>query len=69
MTQCDITWEQFFPSGLPRIASVQLSFAEVAQSGGSVNLPAFTDGDRDVVVDGMEGAQPVVYKYTLLVKR
>ena len=39
MTQCDVTWEAFFPSGLPRIVTVQLAFAEVAQFGGFIEFP------------------------------
>lgn len=39
MQTCDVTYEQFFPSGLPRIATVSLSFAEVAQIGRSVIFP------------------------------
>lgn len=40
MTQCEITWEKFFPSGNARSASVSLAFAQVPQSGGSVALPS-----------------------------
>jgi hypothetical protein len=69
MTQCDITWEQFFPSGLPRIVSVQLAFAEVAQKGGSVSLPAFRNLERDTVKGVAEDPIVGVYKYTLLRKR
>lgn len=65
MTQCDITWEQFFPSGLPRIASVQLAFAEVAQKGGSVVLPSFTDIERQIVTSGSADQAPRLYKYTI----
>lgn len=41
MTQCDVTYEAFFPNGLPRIASVSLSFLQIAQAakGGSVIFP------------------------------
>jgi hypothetical protein len=39
MQTCDVTYEQFFPSGLPRIATVSLAFAEVAQIGRSVQFP------------------------------
>jgi len=31
MTQCDVTYEAFFPNGFPRIVEVQLEFAEVVQ--------------------------------------
>lgn len=39
MTQCDVNYEKFFPSGLPRIASVSLAFAQVPQLGGFVSFP------------------------------
>ena len=39
MNQCEITYEAFFPSGNPRLVSVQLSFAQIAQYGGQVNFP------------------------------
>ena len=31
MTQCDVTWKRWFPDGTPRLAEVQVSFAEVVQ--------------------------------------
>lgn len=43
MTQCEITYEAFFPSGNPRIANCQLTFAEVGQSGGRVKFPSVTE--------------------------
>jgi hypothetical protein len=49
MTQCEISYTALFPSGNPRIAEVQLVFAEVAQVGGRVRFPGVTaDLDRDV---------------------
>jgi hypothetical protein len=48
MTQCDITFEALFPSGNPRIASVNLAFAEVPQRGGYVRFPSATDLDAFV---------------------
>jgi len=36
MTQCDITYEAWFPSGFPRIIEVSLEFAEVVQEGARV---------------------------------
>jgi len=35
MTQCDVTYEAFFPSGLPRIATVAVAFAQLAQMPGT----------------------------------
>lgn len=31
MTQCDVNWKKWFPDGTPRLAEVQLSFAEIVQ--------------------------------------
>ncbi len=36
MTTCDVTYEAWFPNGVPRIIEVQLEFAEVVQYGGRV---------------------------------
>ena len=40
MTSCEVTWEKYFPSGAPRIASVSLAFAQVPQYKGQVMFPA-----------------------------
>jgi hypothetical protein len=41
MTQCDLTIEQTFPSGMIRVGSVQLAFAHIAQLGGVVTFPSY----------------------------
>lgn len=38
MTQCDVTYEAWFPSGFPRIIEVSLEFAESVQQGTSVRF-------------------------------
>lgn len=38
MTQCDVTYEAFFPNGAPRIVEVALEFAEVVQSSEGVKF-------------------------------
>ena len=38
MTQCDVTYEAFFPTGFPRVVEVQLEFAEVIQQARSVRF-------------------------------
>lgn len=38
MTQCEVTYEAFFPNGAPRIVEVQLEFAEVVQNGNGVKF-------------------------------
>lgn len=68
MSQCDVTFEAFFPSGLPKIASVQLTFVQTAQYGGQVQLPqaqqdvlrmvsntGFDKNDLGAMLSGMTG--------------
>ncbi len=43
MTSCEVTWEKFFVSGAPRIASVSLSFAQVPQYKGQIAFPSAGD--------------------------
>lgn len=62
MTQCDVTYESWFPSGLPRIATVSLSFAEIPQVGGGIVFP----GRNQRVVDAIDGSNQAVstgYKF------
>lgn len=47
MTQCDVTYQAVFPSGNPRIAEVELAFAETPQQGGRVHFPRVGD-DIDI---------------------
>jgi hypothetical protein len=47
MTQCDVTYEAFFPSGLPRIATVSLAFAQIAQMPGTG--PVFFPGSTNML--------------------
>ena len=39
MTSCDVTWEKFFATGNPRLASVSLAFAQIPQYQGVVSFP------------------------------
>jgi len=39
MTQCNVTYHKFFPSGFPRLVSVDLSFAQVPQLGNRIKFP------------------------------
>lgn len=39
MTQCEVSYDAFFPTGIPRSASVSLSFAQVPQLAGAVYFP------------------------------
>jgi hypothetical protein len=48
MTGCDVNWEAFFPSGFPRLATVSLSFTQVAQFRGQVAFPSASKLDDDV---------------------
>lgn len=61
MTQCDVTYEKFFPSGLPRIASVSLAFAQVAQEGGNIWFPR-----RDVTIDDAVAGRQFYLGYTVI---
>ena len=38
MTQCGVAYERAFESGVPRAATVQLAFSEIAQRGGEVSF-------------------------------
>jgi hypothetical protein len=40
MTTCDLSYEAFFPSGLPRIMSASLAFAQIPQIGSAVVFPS-----------------------------
>jgi len=62
MTSCEVEWVQFFPSGFPRIATVQLSFAQMAQYLAAVQFPAPDDNfDKKVYTD--TGSE--TFQYTL----
>jgi hypothetical protein len=49
MTQCDATYESFFSNGVPRTATVQLSFVEIAQYGENVRFPGRTQAMDEFV--------------------
>jgi hypothetical protein len=51
MTQCDVTYEAFFPTGIPRIASVSLAFAQIPQIGDVVYFPERGGDAFDAVVE------------------
>jgi hypothetical protein len=52
MTSCDITWEKFFPSGNPRLASVSLAFSQIPQFNQVVSFPGRTKAMREVAENG-----------------
>jgi hypothetical protein len=59
MTGCDVTYEAFFPTGLPRIASVALTFAQVAQlPSGEVIFPAYEDRSVGAELNGDYAQNP-----------
>jgi len=60
MTQCDLTVEQTFPSGMIRVGSVQLSFAHIAQLGGVVTFPSYGAPGKALVGFG-DGASIAPY--------
>ena len=63
MTQCEVTWDSFFPSGFPRTAMVSLGFAQVAQFQNAVFFPSVTDA-MNAAVDGSK-VSPAYYGYKL----
>lgn len=54
LTQCNVTHQSFFPSGLPRLAQVELGFSQTAQYGGGVQFP----GAGDVYNQLLKGGGP-----------
>jgi hypothetical protein len=58
MTQCDIDYRAFFPNGVPRIASVSLSFAQLPQWLGIVKFPGYSSVFSGLVKDGADGVAP-----------
>lgn len=64
MTQCEVEWTAFFPSGFPRIATVQLTFAQIAQMGQSVVFPS-ADGMQGAVTGSLDSKNVRFYGYKL----
>lgn len=69
MTACEVEWVQFFPSGMPRIATVQLSFAQIAQYQGTVVFPGVRAEVENAAVKQGQLNQPgstgSLFAYTL----
>lgn len=63
MLGCDVEWIQFFPSGMPRIATVSLSFAQIAQFNGMISFPAASEKWDDAVYKG--SLSPKIFPYKL----
>lgn len=53
MTQCEVTYESFFPSGLVRVATVALAFAQIPQFRGGVFFPS---ANADSGIQNLAGA-------------
>ena len=64
MSQCDITMEAFFPSGLLRVAVVQLQFLQIAQLAGQVVFPRDNENLSNVVSQGSGGVFPYPIRAT-----
>ena len=62
MASCEVDWVQFFPSGFPRIATVALSFHQVAQFKQTIQFPA-PDDDFDLKVYNNPASD--TFQYTL----
>lgn len=43
MNQCQVTWEAYHESGVPKLASVQLGFVQVPQFAGMIRFPTAPD--------------------------
>jgi hypothetical protein len=66
MNSCDITYDAFWPSGSPRIATVSLAFAQIAQVGGNITFPQYGQNMQDAVFSPVAGG---TFKgYNLVVK-
>lgn len=61
MTKCDFEIKASFPNGNPRLVQVDLAFAQIAQIGGVVNFPGFTEVLQNIYERGAHGisAYPV----------
>jgi hypothetical protein len=53
MTQCEAAYEAYFPSGLLRVATVALAFAQIPQFRGGVFFPS---ANRDSGIQNLAGA-------------
>lgn len=63
MTQCEVTYQSWFPNGVPQIAEVQLSFAEVPQIGGRVYFPGVDESVDQLVTEGGTSETTVFFAY------
>lgn len=63
MTACEVEWVQFFPSGMPRIATVSLAFAQIVQFRGVVQFPAPDSNADDLVYKEGSGQ---IFNYALV---
>lgn len=69
MLQCDVTYQAFFTSGLPRYIEVSLAFAQTAQVGGVITFPADSDAMAGIVKDGSgEVSSSPIYPYPFRVR-
>jgi len=65
MNQCDVSYEDMFPNGMPRVVSVQLSFVQVAQRAGAIIFPSNTKEMDDIV---HKDGDDTYFAYTVLPK-
>ena len=52
MTQCDVVIEEMFSNGIPRIATISLSLAQIPQIGGVIVFPARNEATDKALVPG-----------------
>jgi hypothetical protein len=70
MTQCDVTYESSFPSGLPRVVTVGLAFAQIAQRAdvGVVTFPDAANQTNHVLGNSFDADRSVPLGYKLSVE-
>ena len=68
MSQCEVTYVKFYPSGFPRIIRVQLTFAQIPQVGSVIrfpNSPWDTQSSSILLGSGMFTSSETYLPYTL----
>jgi hypothetical protein len=63
MTSCDVTWEKFFATGNPRLASVSLAFAQIPQYQGVVSFPHRSKAMAAATIDGTRIGDTAFFGY------
>lgn len=67
MTQCEVTWDKFFPSGNARLATASLGFAQIPQLANTVVFPQLSNGIRRAIQDTTDFGGTTFLGYSNLV--